>query len=69
LLNHPSNRKILLRTVRFAITESNGERFKKSIGKLPEPGRLSSTRQSPLVPRIRVDGDRQSDAHDQVDRF
>jgi hypothetical protein len=32
----------------FAITESNGEPFKKSIGKVPEPGRLASIRQTSL---------------------
>jgi hypothetical protein len=40
----PEQQKDPLKNHTFAITESNGEPYKKSTGKLPEPGRLGSIR-------------------------
>jgi len=59
----PEQQKDSLKDHTFAIAESDGERFKKSIGKIPEPGRLRSNQikfslpnESALAPRISADG-------------
>jgi hypothetical protein len=62
-LKPPEQQKDPLKDHTFVITESNGEHFKKSIGKIPEPGRLglykinfSLPNESALAPRISADG-------------